>query len=123
MGDGLELFQDLRPAFRSGGDAAIIPPVPEKEIPAWLQPVWSSAEEELARAAIWIVCGYSLPSYDVAITELLRRTAIAGNLKRILILDPHVSDICCRYSTIAQHVQVMALEGLPEGIDTLRKLL
>jgi len=123
VGDGLELFQDLRPAFRSGGDAAIIPPVPEKEIPAWLQPVWSSAEEELARAAIWIVCGYSLPSYDVAITELMRRTAIAGNLKRILILDPHASDICCRYSTIAQHVQVMALEGLPEGIDTLRKLL
>jgi len=40
-----------------------------------------------------------------------------------LILDPHASDICCRYSTIAQHVQVMALEGLPEGIDTLRKLL
>jgi len=122
-GDGLELFQDLRPAFRGGGDAAIIPPVPEKEIPAWLQPVWSSAEEELAMAAIWIVCGYSLPSYDVAITELLRRTAIAGNLKRILVLDPHASDICCRYSTIAQNVEVMALEGLPEGIDTLRKLL
>ena len=31
-GEGLELFQDLRPAFRGGGDAAIIPPVPEKEI-------------------------------------------------------------------------------------------
>jgi len=122
-GDGLELFQDLRPAFRSGGDAAIIPPVPEKEIPAWLQPVWGSAEEELAKAAIWIVCGYSLPSYDVAISELLRRTAMTGNLKRILVLDPHASDICCRYSTIAQNVDVTALEGLPEGIDTLRKLL
>jgi hypothetical protein len=121
--DGVELFQDLRPAFRGGGDAAIIPPVPEKEIPTWLQPVWSSAEEELARASIWIVCGYSLPSYDVAITELLRKAAIAGNLKRILVLDPHASDICRRYSTIAQNVQVMALEGLPEGINTLRKLL
>ncbi len=122
-GDGLELFQDLRPAFRGGGDAAIIPPVPEKEIPTWLQPVWSSAEEELANAAIWIVCGYSLPSYDVAITELLRRASIAGNLKRILVLDPYASDICCRYSTIAQNVQVTALEGLPEGINGLPKLL
>ena len=121
--DGLKLFQDLRLAFRGGGDAAIIPPIPEKEIPAWLQPVWSSAEEELARATMWIVCGYSLPSYDVAITELLHRAAIAGNLKRILVLDPHASDICCRYSTIAQNVQVMALEGLPEGIDTLHELL
>lgn len=77
-GDGLELFQDRRPAFRGGGDAAIIPPVPEKEIPAWLRPVWSGAEEELARAEAWTVCGYSLPSYDVAITELLRRAATAG---------------------------------------------
>ena len=57
VGDGLELFQDLRPAFRSGGDAAIIPPVPEKEIPAWLQPVWSSAEEELARARFGLFVG------------------------------------------------------------------
>lgn len=121
--DGLELFQDLRPAFRRRGDAAIIPPVPEKEIPAWLQPVWNSAEEDLAGAADWIVCGYSLPSYDVAITDLLRRAAVAGNLKRILILDPHASDICRRYSPIAQNVQVMALEGLPEGIDTLHTLL
>ena len=106
-----------------GGDAAIIPPVPEKEIPEWLQPVWNSAEEELARAANWIVCGYSLPLYDVAITELLRRAAAAGNLKRILVLDPHASAICRRYSTITQNVQVMALEGVPEGIDTLHKLL
>jgi hypothetical protein len=121
--DGLELFQDLRPAFRGGGDAAIIPPVPEKEIPPWLQPVWSSAEEELAKAPIWIVCGYSLPSYDVAITKLLRRAASAGNLKRIFVLDPHASHICCRYSAIVQNVKVIAVEGLPEGIDTLRKLL
>lgn len=122
-GDGLELFQDLRPAFRGGGDAAIIPPVPEKEIPAWLRPVWSSAEEELARAAVWIVCGYSLPSYDLAIAELLRRAATAGNLRRILVLDPHASDVCCRYSAIVQNVQVVALEGLPEGIKQLRELL
>jgi len=122
-GDGLELFQDFRPAFRGGGDAAIIPPVPEKEIPEWLRPVWSGAEEELARGAVWIVCGYSLPSYDVAIAELLRRAAAAGNLRRILVLDPHASDVCCRYSTIVQNVQVMALEGLPEGINELRELL
>src|ERR1019366_6191134 len=51
--EGLELFQDLRPAFRGGGDAAIIPPVPEKEIPAWLQPVWDSAEEELGALSSW----------------------------------------------------------------------
>jgi hypothetical protein len=122
-GDRLELFQDLRPAFRGGGDAAIIPPVPEKEIPAWLRPVWHSAEEELARAAVWIVCGYSLPSYDVAITELLARAAVAGNLGRVVVLDPNASDVCCRYSAIVQNVQVIGVEGLPEGINKLRGLL
>lgn len=53
VGDELELFQDLRPAFRHGGDAAIVPPVPEKEIPAWLRPVWSSAEAELGALSSW----------------------------------------------------------------------
>jgi len=122
-GDGLELFQDLRPAFRGGGDAAIIPPVPEKEVPLWLRPVWSSGEEELAKAADWIVCGYSLPSYDGAIANLLRRAAHAGNLRRILVLDPNASEVCRRYSATIQNVQVVALDGLPEGIGKLHDLI
>jgi len=122
-GEGLELFQDLRPAFRGGGDAAIIPPVPEKEIPTWLRPVWDSAEEELGRAAVWIICGYSLPAYDTAIVDLLRRAAKAGNLRRILVLDPHAPEICCRYSAIVQNVQMVPLDGLPDGIKELGQLL
>jgi hypothetical protein len=122
-GERLELFQDLRPAFRDGGNAAIIPPVPEKEIPAWLRPVWTCAEEELGRAAVWIICGYSLPAYDTAIVDLLRRAATAGNLRRILVLDPHASDVCCRYSAIVQHVQVVPLDGLPDGVKELHQLL
>jgi hypothetical protein len=121
--EGLELFQDLRPSFRGGGEAAIIPPVPEKEIPAWLRPVWGCAEEELGGAAIWIVCGYSLPSYDTAIVELLRRAATAGNLRRILVLDPYALEVCCRYSGIVQNVEVVALDGLPGGVSELSKLL
>jgi hypothetical protein len=122
-GDELELFQDLRPAFRGGGNAAIIPPVPEKEVPLWLRPVWSSAEEELARAEDWIVCGYSLPWYDGAIAGLLCRAACAGNLRRILVLDPHASEVCGRYAATVQNVEIVALEGLPEGIDKLYDLL
>jgi hypothetical protein len=121
--EGLELFQDLRPAFRGGGDAAIIPPVPEKEIPAWLQPVWGCAEEELGRASVWIICGYSLPAYDTAIVDLLRRAATAGNLRRILVLDPYAPDICCRYSAIVQNVEVVPLDGLPDGVKELEQLL
>jgi hypothetical protein len=122
-GEALELFQDLRPAFRGGGDAAIIPPVPEKEIPAWLRPVWDCAEEELGRAAVWIICGYSLPAYDTAVIDLLRRAATAGNLRRVLVLDPYAPDICRRYSAIVQNVQVVPLDGLPEGVQELRQFM
>ena len=96
---------------------------PEKEIPAWLRPVWGCAEEELGRAAVWIICGYSLPAYDTAIVDLLRRAATAGNLRRILVLDPNASEICGRYSAIVQNVQVVPLDGLPEGVQELRQLL
>jgi hypothetical protein len=121
--EGLELFRDLRPAFRGGGDAAIIPPVPEKEIPTWLRPVWDSAEEELGRATVWIICGYSLPAYDTAIVELLRRAAKAGNLRLILILDPQAMEISCRYLAIVRNVQMVPLDGLPDGIKEMGQFL
>ncbi len=122
-GGKLKLFQDLRPAFRAGGNAAIIPPMPEKEIPTWLEPVWSGAESELAAADVWIVCGYSLPSYDIAITQLLRRAASRGNLKSILVLDPYAAEVCCRYSSSIRNVPTIALEGLPRGSKRLRDFL
>jgi hypothetical protein len=122
-GHGLELFQDLRPAFRGDGEAAIIPPVPEKQIPEWLKPIWNSAEEELAGADVWIICGYSLPPYDTAVIELLRRASTGGKLKRILVLDPYAPEIRCRCSAIVQNVQVVALDGLPDGVKELRQFL
>jgi hypothetical protein len=120
---GLDLFQDLRAAFRNGGDAAIIPPTPEKEIPEWLLPVWRTAEEELSRAETWIVCGYSLPNYDLAVFDMLRRAAMGGCLRRILILDPLGQDLCNRYSAVAPSASVKALGGLPDGIEELSRIL
>lgn len=64
-----------------------------------------------------------MPSYDVAIVELLHRAATTGNLRRISVLDPHASDVCRRYSSIVQRVHMMALEGLPEGTNKLYELL
>jgi hypothetical protein len=42
-GQTVVAYQDMRPAFRHGGDAAIIPPIPEKLVPAWLKAIWSEA--------------------------------------------------------------------------------
>jgi hypothetical protein len=69
----VELFGDLRPAFRSGGDSAIVPPILEKNVPPWLAPVWEQAEACLSDAATWIAVGYSLPANDEALVELFRR--------------------------------------------------
>jgi hypothetical protein len=115
----LELFQDLRSAFRRGGDAAIIPPVPEKDIPSWVLSVWQGAEEELSRAETWVVCGYSLSSYDQAIAQMLRRASAAGRLERIIIIDPQVFDLCPRYSAIAPSAEIELVPGLPDGLNEL----
>jgi hypothetical protein len=41
------MYQDARAAFRKGGNAAIVPPVPEKSIPLWLKEVWEESNVAL----------------------------------------------------------------------------
>ncbi len=53
------MYQDVRPAYRSGGNAAIIPPIPEKPVPSWLENVWREAEVALRNCDTWVICGYS----------------------------------------------------------------
>jgi hypothetical protein len=120
--DQLELYQDLRPAFRKGGDAAIVPPVPEKKVPSWLQSVWDEAETELAGATFWIVCGYSLPNYDLAIRSMLRRAA-GTNEKHIFLLDPRCEEIFESYKSMAPDAEIHSLPGLPAGTIELQTLV
>lgn len=115
---GLELYQDMRPAFRRGGDAAIVPPIPEKEVPEWLRPIWKEAELKLSQADCWIVCGYSLPEYDTAVHEMLRR-ASEPKMQEVFLLDPDSEDLRDRYRQIAPDAEVHCLPGLPEGLQAL----
>ncbi|MGO9639703.1 MAG: SIR2 family protein [Candidatus Acidiferrales bacterium] len=66
----LKKYHDCRPAIR--GDAAIVAPVVDKEVPAYLRPVWDNAQTLLSRANTWIFVGYSLPEYDHQVLDLLR---------------------------------------------------
>lgn len=118
----LKLYQDLRPALRHGNEAAIVPPLSEKEIPTWLRPVWLASEKVLSEAEIWIICGYSLPNYDIGINELLRSTAKV-NLKQMYILDPLSKQLQAKYSYIAPDTKIVCLSGLPGGIVELSLLL
>lgn len=107
---GIEVFADLRPAFGYGGQAAIVPPLPEKEVPYWLRPVWDRAAEELRAADEWVVVGYSLPPYDHEITALLTRCG--RNVRRIRIYDPCSQDVANRWSSLARRARVETHPGL-----------
>lgn len=111
----IEVFPDPRPAFRARGSAAIVPPLPEKQAPTWLRPVWEGAEVGLAEADVWVVVGYSLPPYDEAVRDLLMRSARAGNVRHIDLFDPHAAELASRWASLAGHVEVRPHAGLPRG--------
>lgn len=114
----LAMYADNRPAFRLKNTCAIVPPVPEKQAPDWLQPIWDAAEACLHVAQSWVVCGYSLPDYDLSIKTLLRRAG-AGNCTTVYILDPFSDRLAERWQDVAPNAQVTPLSGLPEGTDEL----
>jgi hypothetical protein len=110
---GVTLYQDLRLAFKKGGVAEIIPPLPEKEAPSWLRPIWESAESRLGNSAVWIVAGFSLPPYDLAVRDLFARAAGSGNVRSISIFDPYAESIANRWGSVAPGAR---LELHPEGV-------
>jgi hypothetical protein len=76
----LKIHDDVRAAFRSvdRGVAAIIPPVAEKEMADEFAQIWAEAKKVLGLAERWVVCGYSMPPYDQAACDLLKRSAALG---------------------------------------------
>jgi hypothetical protein len=117
-GRSVVAYQDLRPVFRHGGTAAIIPPVPEKLVPPWLHEIWREAESSLERSDVWVVCGYSMPGYD---TEVLRLLKAAGNGRRltIFLLSPEADVLQKKCASLAPDAVIVCLPGLPEGIALL----
>lgn len=111
---GVQVYPDLRPAFRRGGDAAIVPPLPEKYVPEWLEPVWDRAHAELNAADEWVVVGYSLPPYDYQIHTLLAMSA--RNVRRIRIYDPFANDIAPRWHETAPNACIDTFPGLTPNV-------
>ncbi len=119
--DRLKLYQDMRPAFRHVGDAAIIPPLPFKHIPKWLSSVWEKSASAMSSSAMWIVCGYSLPPYDTSVTQMVQNAA--SNVTRIYLMSPHSVDHRERWQSLVPKADITPLPGLPEGISNLRAAL
>jgi hypothetical protein len=78
------IYPDLRAAFRSRGEAAIIPPVMVEDTgPGWLSQIWEGSADLLGSVDEWWVAGYSLPDADVALNAMLADAAAHGTLRRI----------------------------------------
>jgi hypothetical protein len=119
----LVMYQDMRPAFRRGGEALIVPPVEGKSAPGWLKPVWTEAEATLSRAHTWVVCGYSLPPYDLAARALFARCSAKGALERVLVLDPFHSRVLADWRMVSGGAELVGLDGLPNGTRQLSRFL
>lgn len=111
----LQMYQDPRASFRKGGDAAIVPPLPEKIAPSWLKEIWIQCEQALKTCQEWIVVGYSLPVYDVALSQMFQRAGVA--VKKVWLLDPYGRGaIESRWQTAAPGATIVCLAGLPEAL-------
>lgn len=115
-------FQDMRPAFRHGGTAAIIPPVPEKPVPPWLHEIWCEAKSSLRRSDVWVMCGYSMPAYDTEVLRLLK-TGGTGRPLTIFLLSPEADALQKRWTSLLPEASITCLPGLPEGIEPLAQHL
>ncbi len=101
----VKLWQDLRRSYRLDAPPAIVAPIPETEPPVWLALVWRAAARTLENADEWIVVGYSLPDYDVAIRGLLSR---AAHRQRVVVRDHLAADILPRYAALLPDCEVTA---------------
>ncbi len=112
-------YHDCRPAIR--GDAAILAPVEDKQVPLFLQPTWKQAAECLARSSTWILVGYSLPEYDIAVRNLLRNSA--RHAPQVHVFNP--SDRAARSlrELLPPDSRVMHQSGLPEALNVLDDLV
>jgi hypothetical protein len=82
--DAEHAYTDGRCGLR--GDALIVPPTPEKEMPPPLQPAWTLAERILSGASHVCVFGFAFNPYDQTVLNLLRHTA--SRTARVLLVDP-----------------------------------
>ncbi len=106
----LKVHDDARSPFRSDGlgRPAVIPPVR----------IWDEAEQALAAADRWIVCGYSLPPYDAAVRDLIRRSAALGPLKTVHLIDPFSDQLRQRWED--SNAKVKTYVSLETAISQLQ---
>ena len=116
----LEKYGDLRPAFR--GDAAIVPPIKQKEFANWLRPIWKLAEQALEQADRLLVVGYSFPDYDQEIRRLLKRS-IGDKRVDVHIFDPSADLVAKRIGLFLPQTPLNEHGAIPDASEDLRAVI
>jgi hypothetical protein len=96
-GQSVRIYRDMRLPFRGAGSAAIVAPTPEKRLPSWLADIWDHAYRILSGSDRWIVVGYSLPTYDYAVRDLMRRAADGALPRSIEVHDPFAEQVAANW--------------------------
>lgn len=116
----MKIHDDVRAVFRTSatvGVPAIVPPIPEKELPEEFARIWSQAGEELLASDVWVVCGYSMPEYDEALRDWFEYLTSQSQVSRIALLDPESTSLLGRWNrTNRSGLEVKGFPGLPSAL-------
>ena len=115
----MKIHDDVRAVFRvdkTRGRPAIVPPIPEKDMPLEFSHIWHEASRALEESETWIVCGYSMPPYDIALAGYFGRALQNSRVRRIVILDPNSHDLQGRWN-MRDDVQIDCRPGLPDALE------
>lgn len=118
---GVEFYIDFRAAYRRRRRALIVPPASGKKPFDVLRPVWTQAAADLAAANVWVVCGYSLPPYDIEVLRFLHD--LPQKPSKVIIVDPKAKMIRDRWAAATGASDVVCLPGLPGGLTRLERTL
>ncbi len=115
----LKIHQDVRAVFRADdkyGTPAIIPPIPEKEMPPEFGQIWNEAQKVLSETPTWVICGYSLPDYDRVLREYFQRILESRRATEIIVIDPNSAEVAAKFASLAGNCSVVPLPGLPKAL-------
>lgn len=119
--DFIRCWIDARPAFRKGGDCAIVAPTKNKSIPPAFEPIWKGAAEILKSSRTILVCGYSFPVYDKEFHDFVRSNA--RSIKRVVIASPDSASALVRARPLFCNASFACVSGFPTCLPELQNVL
>ena len=117
--DELMRMTDCSPA--NNGQSYIVPPMLDKNVEPLMKHTWDTARKLLSACRCLVFIGYSLPEYDIEISNLLRES-LSDSLEEIAIFDPKPTKIVNNIVNLTGK-KPLVYRGMPEAADELREII